>query len=138
MGNNLTSTSGQLITNESVNETEGTTTETSTIRRSSSFTKQSKPTEGKVYGSLMINPSTREQRRLTSVKPTNSEAKLTSKEMTHVGQLSGDLKPAPRENMGVPLKYVLIVAGSFVAVGFGILFLVCKLCKRRYAALLIT
>ena len=132
--NNLTTTRNPSITTGSLKGTEVTATESTTQKQGSLSTELSKPTQGSVQGSLFHKPSTQGQWGLTSVKPTNRKVEVASKEITrdHVIQSSGVLKPASRGIIGLPLKYIIIVSGSFTIVVIGIMCLVCKLCKKRY------
>ena len=128
--NNLTTTSGLLNSAGSVNETERT-------RHSFIITESSKEIQGIVQRSSINARSTQGEKgteRPTTVKPTNSRSKVTSTEVIHrhVGQSSGVLKPTTRGIMGLPLKYFLIISGSFAVVVLGVLCLMCKICKRRY------
>ena len=131
------STRASFITGEYANKNEGMATESSTKRPSSMSAELSKSSQAIVLASHSAGsfnkPLTREQERWTSRKPTNTKAEVTSTEVAHhhEGQSSGVLEPTSRGIMDLPLKYIIIAFGAFVVMVIVVLYLTCKLYKRR-------
>ena len=131
--NNVTIATKSLFTRGSFNQSE----RTITYRLNMSSITPSDPSQlSQDNTPVTFNvPSSHERKGLTP--PTNpARTERKSKEVTHryVGQSSGLSKP-PRNSMGLPLKYFLVIIISLVLLVLGLACLVFKLCKRRWANL---
>ena len=131
--NNVTIATKSLFTRGSLNQSE----RTITYRLNMSSITPSDPSQlSQDHTPVTFNvPSSHERKGLTPpTNPTRTERK--SKEVTHryVGQSSRLSKP-PRNSMGLPLKYFLVIIISLVLLVLGLACLVFKLCKRRWANL---
>lgn len=74
--------------------------------------------------------SSQERKGITPTNPARTESKSAEVTLRYVGQ-SSELSKQPRNSMGLPLKYFLVIIISLVLLVFGIACLVFKLCKRR-------
>ncbi|XP_073244994.1 uncharacterized protein [Porites lutea] len=126
--NNVTIATEGLLTRGSFNQKE----RTITYRLNMSSITPNDPSQLSQDNTLVtLNvQSSHERKRLTPTNPAHTERK--SGEMTHryVGQ-SSELSKPPRNSMGLPLKYFLVIIISLVLLVLGLACLVFKLCKRR-------